>query len=315
VQGAGTVDRLVDGKLIQGKEGTLQFIHVGKAGGKSVKDWFEVANLGYVEYHVGDLGDTPGPPTESDVKLHSRWLIAVRDPITRIESCFDYENPNGPDRLTPGWVKRTMDQPSHRESLSKSWLTAFYKGPKTKDGCFEWVGDFVDALGENSTCGELADRSLSDPNTGSQHFAKGIDFYIGLRPESNFDGQYWTKSTKEIASLLRKKDVYVVHMETLAQNLAGLSDWLGQPIDADLPIPVTHSSDGHRALSHEQIAKLRTALKRDYDLLSKLGVERYEVDEHESILGGLTRRSIICQRVRRPPRRALSPRIGQRCGQ
>jgi hypothetical protein len=274
-----TVDMLIDGKVVKGTEGTLQLIHVGKAGGLSVSSWLKEAGVLHYQYHVGDIGGHAGPPTKSDVEQHKRWAIVVRDPITRLQSAFDYENPNNPQ--PPGWVKQEL----LNDGFSARWLRSFYKGAQTPSGCFASFGAFVDALGRATACGDWASRTLFDPNSGSQHFAKGINFYVGTRPpaatslwrrdKGGLSKPAWEESTAEIASLLRRKGVYVLHMEALADDLAALSGWLGgRPIHAG-PVTEEHQRGEHEQLSSPQVSRLRQALKREYELLEALGVQSY----------------------------------------
>ena len=68
-------------------DGKVGYIHVGKTGGTTVVGYLTASSIGFTEYHTG------GAPSLDDIRSHPRWLISVRDPIERLKSCFDWQNP------------------------------------------------------------------------------------------------------------------------------------------------------------------------------------------------------------------------------
>ena len=140
----------------------IGYIHVGKTAGTTVMSWLQAAGINFKEYH------TKGAPTLADIRAHKKWVVSVRDPISRLNSCFYYQRP---DSKIPGGFK------------DGAWSRAFYA---LQGGCFKHFKDYAKALGENETaCGKLARASLSErelaehlsksyrtANDGSRHFSK-----------------------------------------------------------------------------------------------------------------------------------------------
>ena len=58
-------------------EDDVGFIHVGKTGGSTVKEWLEGTGVNFTQFH------TNGAPTLEDIRQRERWVISVRDPIER----------------------------------------------------------------------------------------------------------------------------------------------------------------------------------------------------------------------------------------
>lgn len=84
-------------------------------------------------------------------------------------------------------------------------------------GCFPYASDFIRALGErenSSECTQIA-KAVVARDSGElyyTHLSRGVHFHIS-----------------DALPLLRKKAVYAVRTECIAQDLHGLSAFLGKP--------------------------------------------------------------------------------------
>mmetsp|Transcript_61767 Transcript_61767/g.199125 ORF Transcript_61767/g.199125 Transcript_61767/m.199125 type:complete len:260 (+) Transcript_61767:75-854(+) len=125
----------------------LQFIHVGKAGGSSIRSWLRQNNISFDETHLEPVHTCRGDE-------HRKWMIAVREPIARIVSSFNWRSPrNGMFRNAYTWSE-----------------LEFYN-------CFSTVNDFAEALNNTTRCGDLARGALRDPEH-SQHIGMGVAWYL-----------------------------------------------------------------------------------------------------------------------------------------
>ena len=70
-------------------EHTLQLVHIGKTGGSSVRYFLIQNQIQFYDYHVGRQVDV------AHARFHDRWLVAVRDPIERALSAFNWRHPCG----------------------------------------------------------------------------------------------------------------------------------------------------------------------------------------------------------------------------
>jgi len=126
----------------------LRFVHVGKAAGGTILNWFWSNDIRFKEIHAHKAQQC-----EKDMK----FVISVRDPIDRAMASFNWRSPrNG---LFPHGTKR------------------FSTREKQVYGCFRTFNNLSEALGDNNTCGDLARGVFSDPVTGS-HMSMGASWYL-----------------------------------------------------------------------------------------------------------------------------------------
>jgi len=229
-------------------DGKVGYIHVGKTGGTTVVGYLTASSIGFTEYHTG------GAPSLDDIRSHPRWLISVRDPIERLKSCFDWQNPQGGGGYKAG-----------------EWADRFYRSKARPQGCFADFGEFVEALGRkrNDSCAELARFTISTEaaspasgrdNDGSRHFAKGLKWYV-------------TKGGKqeEVFEALLQADLRMIATENLQEDLLQVGGWLGRGV-VDTS-GVGHARRGVRhgmGLSKSQHDCVREALREEYELLARL---------------------------------------------
>lgn len=230
-------------------DGELGYVHVGKTGGTSVVQYLAATGLGFTEFHVG------GAPSVADIKAHPRWLISVRDPIERLKSCFDWQNPDGggaSSALHPG-----------------EWTRQFYH--KT-GGCFRYFNEFAAALGsKNSTKGKCADlarytlsieAALPPPplgdNDGSRHFAKGLKWYVS---------QAGRDTEGAVLQALLRSDFSLVRTEHIERDMPQVGKWLGVQSQLEHGRPGVEHGD---SLSKELKGNLRSALSEEYAILKQL---------------------------------------------
>jgi hypothetical protein len=123
----------------------ILLVHVGKSCGTSVAAFFQRNNVSYYEVHMFPLSDYI-------LNEFTHVVIAVRDPINRTISAFNYGDPR---QAFPGYK-------------FKSGEHILYK-------CFNSVDEYANSLLANKTeCEQLAESGRE-----SGHIAQNICFHIG----------------------------------------------------------------------------------------------------------------------------------------
>lgn len=224
------------------KNRTMLFVHVGKAGGETVKWRLKVicnqrgskrkktrcleqfqngesfvsnATIGYMHC------DSLRPRWSIDIA--TTFLVSLRDPIDRIVSWFQYMHP----------LNCLSERPSAACNLKKgnqTWGGLFYQT------CFPDVGEFfrsvqVPLLVEDFDCSALALETIQarGPKGPTNHLF--------------FNYQYYANRT---TWRFPQKDVVVVRQEMLWDDLRRIESWLGgdplRSFETEGPI-INHGSD------------------------------------------------------------------------
>ncbi|CAK0899545.1 unnamed protein product [Prorocentrum cordatum] len=205
----------------------VQFVHVGKCAGSSI-GMAIYKNTPYHEIHIRQVDNCRADQQRM-------WIVAVRDPLARVVSAFNWRNPlNG-------------DSP-HGEAgfLQDKQEQAFYR-------CFREVNDFAESLQDQSHCGSIARRALEKPIL-SEHVGKGFRWYF----EHDLD-------------CVLAQEVYLIRSETISHDLKDVFGRLGWAAPAEIPHDKGQYPFQHKTyLSAKGKHLLQSALKDDYEVVRAL---------------------------------------------
>jgi hypothetical protein len=188
------------------------------------------------------------------------FVVAVRDPISRAISAFNWRHPFGGGPVGDG--------------LSAEEMELYACFPELPGG----VNHFAESLDDNSTCGEAARRCLHSPSARCNHLSWSFQFYLstGLRDR-----------TGDLLGHLRSRKDKVVFMVGLGSGAEGLSgefsalwDWLCVPEGmraAELETNSDYPRHHDTSLSPRGRELLKKHLVEDYFALEEL--RKYAIHE------------------------------------
>lgn len=225
----------------------IGFIHVGKCGGVSFNKAIlgprrnVILARGVKTYHME-------PPPDSAIHQLKDWIIAVRDPIERVQSNWIYAHPGNNHLRTDHTILGTWQQRLYKcyhtldEAATIGLTSPSQDQPKLGD-------DFCPALLRHVLLGNIEDEQLL-------HFRRGFRFHLTPLLKNN---------------IIEEKNIYAVrtdHMQmdlnTISRAMGGRGEIFGEipnyphfvdpvtnTIPEELPYPVAH-----RNLSPQGMANL-----------------------------------------------------------
>jgi len=158
----------------KGVDTVMSFVHVGKAGGDSIKSMLKIVCTTSTNCRSGIRSNDPQVHLRpvSDAEW-TRWtsteridalVVSLRDPVSRVISAFNWRHPRG------GFPVGYMGGIPYPDSTTANpWEVALYQ-------CFEEVNDLANALYSSSWCGHVARQALGPNSVG--HVGKGLEFYF-----------------------------------------------------------------------------------------------------------------------------------------
>lgn len=219
---------------VNGKEDRVLFLHVGKAGGSSVRSFLTDNKIWFKEIHVQQ-------PTPEQVYSYKRILVTVRDPTARVLSAYKWKHPHG------GGLKPTYA--AERELYTcfpnlNSYAEAFLPTTKVSPKCANLA---MYSVVQNIT---YPLRGLS-----CSHTCRGYAFYAGP----------W------LEEICRKRP-YVVQTEHMAGDLRGIGRWLGVAVRTRV-VPHrkgTYRRQYDNVTNPRALMALRGNLGQEYDVYHRL---------------------------------------------
>jgi len=210
--------------LTPGNLGKNVFVHVGKCGGSSVRTALRYSHVDFNVVHVRRVQGC-------SLDVPRNWVVAVRDPIDRAVSAFNWRSP------------RNGDQGAPSDNLTEFEVNKFY-------ACFKEVNEFAEALGDNSVCGSRARKILNDH---APHLGMGLEFYL----------------SSELDCILTQK-VYLIRVETWAQDISDVTKLFGAAQEPTAPVHANYPMNNNTYLSAKGRARLKETLWQEYEILRKL---------------------------------------------
>ena len=237
--------------------GRMMFVHVGKTGGSTVEQFLKANEIRFFMVHQKPLGfqtcrSTGYSRLSSCTSWAKRWrknlrvvVVSVRDPLKRLVSAFNWRNPNG------GGV-------THNKYVRKYWPEVD-RFEKELYECFDSINELAESLDLDTPCGKHARKAVMfRPTFYGTHMTQGYEFYFG---------------SGVLESLVRNNiTLYLVHQETMAQDLEGIQKLIAKPLiqHSVLRERSTYAKKNDTLISNDGLRKLAPFLQSEYDMLAKL---------------------------------------------
>ena len=188
--------------------GEVELLHIGKCGGGTV-------NVGLMscinpQIHVR-------PVTQAEVNSGHRFIVVVRDPISRFISAFNFRHPNG------GWKTPHFQSDEEKKYGCKDDFCLLANEEKLYR-CYETVNDLANGLLQDDDCSRFFrehffprwdDRGQFLEDHGISHITKGFEFYFGP------DG------ATLINTFITSVDYLLLNSETLDTDILCAVQWVG----------------------------------------------------------------------------------------
>mmetsp|Transcript_14838 Transcript_14838/g.22665 ORF Transcript_14838/g.22665 Transcript_14838/m.22665 type:complete len:378 (+) Transcript_14838:118-1251(+) len=190
----------------------IGFIHIGKCGGVSVNKailgpkYNAILARGVRTYHMEK-------PPDSAIQRLKDWIIAVRDPIERVQSNWVYSHPDNNhlrrDHSIKGqWQQRLYECYSTLDEAATIGLTSASQD-QAKLG-----DDFCPSLLRHVLLGNIEDGQLL-------HFRRGFRWHLTPLLKNN---------------IIEEKNIYVIRTENMSMDLNSISRAMGgREVFGDIP--------------------------------------------------------------------------------
>jgi hypothetical protein len=192
-----------------------------------------------------------------DPENYDLFVIATRDPLSRVVSAFNWRHPIG------GGAPIPADSVGNEADM----YTCFPELPGA-------VNSFAEALGENTTCGRAARRCLNSISADCGHLAKNLAWYVGTGLLRRSEGV--------LAALRHQPETkhgFAVSVENFDADASALWDWLCVP-PGQRPSDVSAHTEYPRGSDTDLSPAARALLTRHTTQ------ERYALEELMTLVEG-----------------------------
>mmetsp|Transcript_16124 Transcript_16124/g.54195 ORF Transcript_16124/g.54195 Transcript_16124/m.54195 type:complete len:275 (-) Transcript_16124:70-894(-) len=209
-------------------------LHVGKAGGGTVRRFLSANRIRFKEIHLRQ-------PRGDHIRAYNRILVTLRDPTERVISAYKWEHPDGPGRTPdfPG-LKRIYECFPNATSYAEAFLPSSSVSMDCAGVAWRSIGVNVSYQSEALFC---------------SHTCRGHAYYT----EQWFD---------EICA----KRPYALRTEQMASDLNGLGPWLGVHLRSREVLHEKDSNrrNGETVTNPAALSALRAALAHEYYVHAQL---------------------------------------------
>lgn len=169
------------------KNAKVTLVRTGKCASKTIETYLRDCRVQYQGIHVDE-----GPVRPKDVQGHKN-IIALRDPVSRAISAFNWRHPahgSALDHTGKDGVKFRASVVRAKAALARAGHGTALVTEAMLYACFDHANDFANALDEPTACGYVARRALASPraagNVGSNskgaeitgHLPRGFAYYL-----------------------------------------------------------------------------------------------------------------------------------------
>lgn len=244
------------GRIKPCRANCITLIRPGKSAGRSIEDFLARSSVRFQSIHVQEA-----PAQETDLLGHTT-MIAVRDPVARVISAFNWRHP------VRGLAKHHPKQQPTLDVLNDTTGVALERFNEAMlYACFDNVNDFANALDQPTPCGNFARSAIVfDPDPAAEHISghipRGLHYYLNA-----------------ILPLLVGGDAkfFMIHTETLQQDLfrSVRSIHPGRECIASPRLKHVQSKQHQNAMAAVTVnstglALLQTHLAREYLVMAQL---------------------------------------------
>lgn len=228
----------------------VAMMHVGKTAGASLQDVLMAVPLNWTHVHV-EWHEHFFDPEDYDL-----FILAVRDPVDRTVSGFNWNHPvGGGSIIDPCWSTDGF------EAAECKMYECF---PELPGG----VNHFAEAINSEGPCGFAARECLNSIPAKCAHLPRDHQWYFGTGKARD------TASLVQSVAMNSSKHAFVISTENFSAGLEALKDWLCVPPEIwPEEVPATHSTyprHNDTYLSPAGLDNLKNALSKEYFVLEQI---------------------------------------------